>query len=123
MYRVEQRARMLQVHMGITFAEIAGSLGISKKQFNKIIKDPELVDEEMAFELAKYFKLPQEELFETVTVTMDYGYLSDLANAILNSLADYEKEQDLEVLKERLVLIQDSIKSMLIEKQVELKIK
>lgn len=123
MYRVEQRARMLQVHMGITFAEIAGSLGISKKQFNKIIKDPELVDEEMAFELAKYFKLPQEELFETVTVTMDYGYLSDLSNAILNSLSDYEKEQDLDTLKERLAIIQDSIKDMLIEKQVELKIK
>jgi len=122
LYKVEYRAKVLSLHLGLTYQEMASSLGISKKTFNRWIRDSELTTEEDRIELCKYFKLSNDELYQEIDITISYSYLSGLCNAIAtieNDLLNTDPSKALEGISS----LKESLKDALIEQQHSLKIK
>lgn len=123
MYKFEYRAKLLRKHLGLTYGEIANSLGATKKELQNWFRDKDNIPEDKVPVISDYFKLLESELFEEVTVDVSYALLSDLVNDLSNAVSSYEKNGDAEDLMEDIKQIQESVKEVLMKKQDEMKIR
>lgn len=123
MYKIELHLKLLTTHLDKKASEVAGDLGVTKKELFRWFKEENSIPSEKLQIVSDYFALDTDEFYDEVTIEVTYAALSKICNDFQQALNSTSPTQNYEDLSNKVEQITKELVKILIEGQVQLNLK